>query len=90
MKINKLNSKIENNNLKILEYQKKIKSLEEENLKTKKLILKEKDKEILNIVKSANISVSDLNNLILSKQIPTNQETSSFNSDFKNHDERSF
>lgn len=78
-KIKKLKSKIETNNLKILEYEEKIKLIEEDNSKIKKEIKKEEEKEILNIVKSANISVSDLTNLILSKQMPINQETSSNN-----------
>ncbi len=67
MKINKLKSKIENNNLKILEYEEKIKLIEEDNLKLRNQIKKEEEKEILNIIKNANISVKDLTDLILNK-----------------------
>lgn len=60
----KLVSKIDNNSIKILEYQEKIKCLQKENLKLKKDLSNLKEKEILNLIKEKNLDIQDVYNIL--------------------------
>lgn len=60
----KVIAKIDNNNLKILEYQEKIKSLQKENVKLEKELSSLKDKEILYLIKENDLSIEDIYKIV--------------------------
>lgn len=85
----KLNPKIEKNNLKILEYKEKIKVLEAENIKYRNEIKKEEEQKILNLLETKNIDISQLE-ILINGLNNTNIDNEISNNDKNNSDERRY